>query len=600
MDSRADSLVLAAWDGDLERVESLVSEGVDVNATAGPGLTAYHCAKLRGNQAILEWLLANGAQAGVDMPDRNQIADVIFKRNARSGAPGGALAVVKDGSVVHMSCYGLANVEHAAPITPATAFKLASVSKQFTALAVCMLAQQGEISLDDDIREYIPELHDFGHPIRIRHLLNHTAGLRDTMGSLCLAGWSFDDAITTDHLLSLVLHQKGLNFEPGSEHLYSNTGYVLLAELVQRVTGESFRTWGETNILEPLQMTDSRIRDDYKELVPGKAYGYETGSNGEVRAALDSWAMIGPSGIYSTLEDMAKWAINLDTHEVGGDGAFGQMYRQGLLNDGEQISYASGVDITQYRGAKTIGHGGGGGGFTTFVFYLPEHRVSVVVLYNSNTDVYKSVHDMVDVYLGDRLESQDAGEPADGGKPEPRISDDVLDQYIGTYKVFPAFYITVSRDGDQLMALETNKEICPIQAISETEFRLDSWNQTIRFNPDDSGKVSSLSFLGRTCPKVEEGPSPTMSPIAEDLAGEYYCAELKAIYTIAIEGDQLLARHRRHGSSRLTPAWNEDYRGEWWFMRSVEFDRDEAGVVVGFTVNQWQSRNHRFVKLYGI
>ena len=136
--SRADSLVFAAWDGDLERVESLVSEGVDVNAAAGPGLTAHHCAKLRGNQTMLEWLLANGAKPGLEMPDRNQIADMIFKRNALSDAPGGALAVVRKEDVIHQSCYGLANVEHAAPITPATVFKLASVSKQFTAFAICM------------------------------------------------------------------------------------------------------------------------------------------------------------------------------------------------------------------------------------------------------------------------------------------------------------------------------------------------------------------------------------------------------------------------------------------------------------------------------
>jgi len=597
IETKADSLVFSAWEGDLNRFKSLVSDGVDVNVQIGPGLTALHCAKLRGNNDILKWLLENGAKSSIKMPDKNQIADLIFKRNADVNSPGGALAMVKNGSIIYTSCYGLANLEHAIPITSTTVFKIASGSKQFTGFAVCMLAQQGKISLEDDIRKYIPELYDFGHIIKIKHLLNHTAGLRDTMGSLCLAGWNLDDIITFDHLLTFALNQKGLNFEPGSEHLYSNTGYVLLAELVRRVTGETLRTWEETNILEPLQMTSSHIRDDYTELMPEKAYGYTIGRDGKFHAAPDNMAMIGPSGLYSTIEDMTKWAINLDTHDVGGQGVFDLMFQQGKLNNGEQISYASGLDITEHRGAKMIGHGGGGAGFTTFVMYFPEYHFSAVVLYNINSDVYKTMYDMADIYLGEKLDVREKKAPADKDTPQIRIDEDILDRYIGTYKVFPAFYITISRDDSQLMALETNKEIYPISAISETEFWVAAWNRSLKFNVDDYGQVSDFDFLGRNCPKIEEGSTPSQSPLTEDLTGEYYSEELDVRYTISIEKDTLVVKHRRHGTSHLTPAWKENFRGEWWFMRSVEFNRDENGIVDGLTVSQWQSRNHRFIKV---
>lgn len=591
---QAKELVFASWENNFEKIKSLVSDGVDINAQTGPGLTAYHCAKLRGNQTIQEWLLENGANPDIIMPEKNQIADLIFKRNADSDSPGGALAVVQDGSIVHTSYYGLANLEHNIPITPTTVFYMASVVKQVIGTAIGMLVIEGKISLEDDIHTYIPELYDFGYTIKIRHLLHHTAGFRDTMGSLSLAGWNLDDVITFDHLLTFALNQKGLNFEPGSEHLYSNTGYVLLRELIQRVTGETFRTWVESNVLQPLEMTQSHIHDDYTELVPGKANGYRMGKDGKFHASPNNAGM---NGLYSTIGDMAKVLINLDTHHLGGEPLYNFMVEQGVLNNGEKIAYASALEIGQHRGIKTIHHGGGWAGFTTLIMYFPEYHFSAVVLYNINSDVYGAISDIADVFLGEKLDSK-IGNDQDKSTPQNiNVPDDMLDKYIGTYKVFPAWYFTISRDGSQLMALETNKEIYPLPAISENEFRVDARNQIIKFNMDDSGDVTDFDFLGIMCPKVEEGTTPSQSPLTEDLTGDYYCEELAVKYTIAIENGQLIAKHRRHGTANLMPAWKENFRCDWWFMRSVEFNRDENGIVEGLTVTQWQSRNHRFVKI---
>jgi CubicO group peptidase (beta-lactamase class C family) len=458
------------------------------------------------------------------------------------------------------------------------------------------LVQQGKISLEEDIRKYIPELNDFGQPLKIDHLLHHTSGLRDWPGTLCLAGWNLDDVISFDHIITMAFNQKGLNFEPGSEHLYSNTGYTLLVELVQRVTGETFRKWMDTNILQPLEMTNSHYHDDHTEFVPGKAYGYALARDNKFRAIPNNMMATGSASLHSTVEDMAKWAINLDTHKIGGEPVFNLMYKQAILNNGEKITYVNGLDTGKHRGAETIHHGGGGAGFTTLVMYFPEHHFSAIVLYNINSDVYGAIFDIADIFLGEKLDSKIENDQDKNMKQNVTVPDDVLDKYIGTYKVFPAWYFTISRTGSQLMALETNKEIYPLPAISENEFRIEARNSSIKFNMDDAGQVTDFIFLGITCPKVEEGTTPSQSPLTEDLTGDYYSDELDVRYTIAIDGDKLIAKHRRHGTANLTPAWKENFRGDWWFMRSVEFNRDDKGSVIGLTVTQWQSRNHQFIK----
>ena len=597
--TKVEELVFASWDGDIDKIKSLVSEGIDINAQIGLGLTALHCAKLRGNSTILEWLLKNDANPNIKIPDKNQIADIIFQRKVTPNSPGGTLVMIQNGSIIHKSCYGMANIEHNGAITPTTDFEIASVTKQFVGFAIATLVQQGKISLNDNIRKYIPELNDFDHTLTISHLLHHTSGLRDWPGSLCLAGWNLDDVISNDHILAMAFNQKGLNFEPGSEFLYSNTGYTLMVELVQRVTGKTFRKWIESNVLQPIEMTNSHYHDDRTELLSGKAYGYQLGRDNKYKALPYNFVALGSGSLHSNIEDMAKWAINLDNHKVGGEAVFNLMYQQGILNNGEKVPYASGLEIKDYRGTKTIGHGGGGSGYTTLIMYFPEHHFSAVVLYNINSDVYRTIFDITDVYLGEKLESKQEINKDESMNKNVAISDDKLEKYLGTYKVFPAFYITITSDGNQLMALETNKEIYPISALSETEFWLPAWNQSLKFTVDDSGSVSEFYFLGRKCPKIEEGNAPSQLPLTEDLTGDYYSAELDVRYSISIENDQLVAKHRRHGTANLTPAWREDFRCDWWFMRSVEFDRDKQGNIEGLTVNQWQSRNHKFIKLKG-
>ena len=225
--------------------------------------------------------------------------------------PGAAIVVVKDGKILLKKDYGLANLEHQIPIDSKTVFDIASISKQFCGMAIAVLIEQGLLAYDDDIRKYIPELYDFDETITIGHLLHHTSGIRDWTNSLALAGWSFDDVISMDQILNMAYHQNSLNFRPGSEYLYSNTGYNLLAEVVHRITGKTFREWTHDNIFEPLGMSQSHFYDDHNEVVPFKASSYFRGQDDQFYHSVNSLTALGSSSLYTTTSDLAKWGKQL-------------------------------------------------------------------------------------------------------------------------------------------------------------------------------------------------------------------------------------------------------------------------------------------------
>ena len=523
--------------------------------------------------------------------------DALFANMDNKESPGAAVLIVKDGKVILNKGYGMANLEYKIPITPTTVFDIASVSKQFTGFAISLLIEQGKISLEDDIRQYIPELADFGHTITIGHLIHHTSGLRDWPGTLSLAGLRMDDVISFSQILTMAFNQKELNFIPGAEYSYSNTGYNLLAELVQRVTGESFREWTDINIFQPLGMTDTHFHDDHTEIVTNKAYGYFHGGDNMFHATPNNLTALGSSSLYTTIDDLAKWVMNLDNSKVGGKSVIDRMLQQGMLNNGEQISYAFGLSIDDYQGIKRISHSGGWASFSTYLAYFPEYNFSVVVLNNFPTNPYEAAHDIADIYLADKLEPQNKENNQDEQVAETvNVPIQVLDEYIGTYRLGPAWYVTISRDGDQLMTCATAEDIFPMTATSASTFWIEAYGSSIQFNRDESGQVSNFYYRGMTCPKLK-GISKLISEQLAEFTGEYMSEELKTSYTVAPEGDQLVLKHDHHGTISLIHAWNDDFRGGIWFMNSVEFYRDKEGKVNGFLVTNNRSRNQRFVKI---
>jgi CubicO group peptidase (beta-lactamase class C family) len=347
--------------------------------------------------------LAAQAPAPALSPERQ--VDALFAPWDRPGSPGAAVAVVRDGRVVLARGYGFANLEYDVPIAPSTIFHVASVSKQFTAFAAALLAEEGALSLDDDVRRWVPEVPDFGHTITLRHLIHHTSGLRDQWELLALAGWRLDDVITRDHIFKLLRQQRELNFAPGAEYMYSNMGYTLLAEIVSRAAGEPFPAWMERRVFAPLGMRSTHFHYDHQRLVPGRAYSYApTGAGGYQHAVL-SYANVGATSLFTTVEDLARWIANLESPRVGGPSAMAEMHTRGVLSGGDTIPYGFALVHQDHRGLPILQHGGADAGFRTFLMYFPEERLGVLVLSNvADFNPATMASRVAEAFLGDRME----------------------------------------------------------------------------------------------------------------------------------------------------------------------------------------------------
>lgn len=329
--------------------------------------------------------------------------DAVFARYTPQ-TPGCAIGVFENGRIVLEKGYGSANLEYGIPFTPATPTIMGSVSKQFTAAAIALLAEQGRISLDDDVRKYVPELPDYGKRVTISELVHHTSGIRDFWALVDAAGMRYDDGYTVSDVVSLAARQRHLNFDPGTEYNYSNTGYVLLGVVVQRVTGKTLRQFANEQIFGPLGMTSSQFHDDHNELVRGRAFAYSPAAGGSWK--IDVWNndIVGQGGLMTNVEDLQKWDENFYTGRVGGPAFLAQQLERGRLANGTQIAYAFGLEIGEYRGLRTVEHAGSTGGYRTAITRFPEQHTTVVTLCNVTTaDATGMAHHVADIVLARRF-----------------------------------------------------------------------------------------------------------------------------------------------------------------------------------------------------
>lgn len=537
--------------------------------------------------------LENLEPAATNPGDR---VDQVFAAWDRLGSPGAAVAVVQNGEIVHANGYGSAQLEYGIPIEPTTAFHMASVSKQFTAFAVAMLAAEGRLSLDDDIRTYVPELYDYGHTITIRHLLYHTSGLRDQWSLLTMAGWRMDDVITRDQIFRLVERQRGLNFKPGDEYLYTNTGFTLLAEIVERVTGQTFRDWTAEQIFAPLGMTNTHFHDDHQAIVPNRAYSYQHDPAGGYKKSVLSYANVGATSLFSTIEDLSKWIANFETGEVGGPGLIRLLRSRGVLNSGDSLDYAMGQAIGSYRGLLALYHAGADAGFRTYLLRFPHQRLSVAVLSNLGAiDAGALSRQVAELYLKDQFViAQD-----DQSSDSVLMTDpSVFGEYLGDYDLGPGMVMAISQDGDQLVANATDQRQVNLVPLSADRYVVEGSQQHIQFGRDTYGTVAELRVeetgSSVTAPRVE--PFDSESVQISDYAGAFFADELGTTYTLSVESDTLYATHLRFGSITLYPSGPDAFVTNQWFIREVAFERNDAGDISGFRASNVRVRGLLFEK----
>jgi CubicO group peptidase (beta-lactamase class C family) len=441
--------------------------------------------------------LANQPPAETEIQELTGRVDSLFSQWDRSDSPGCAVAIVKDGTPVYKKGFGCANLEYGIPITPTTVFPAASVSKQFTAFSIAMLAHHGKLSLDDDIRLYLPELPDFGKSITIRQMIHHMSGLRDQWVLLGMAGVSPADVITTENILSLVRHQKELNFDPGAEISYCNTGYTLLAEIVARVAGETYSEYTREDIFEPLDMKNSHFHDDVQMIVRNRAYPYLEDENELIKGVLN-YANVGATGLFTTAEDMAKWLINFDKAGAGGPDVIRQMYETGILNGGEATPIGFGVGVWEYRGQRIVTHSGQDAGYRSYTAYFPEQRFGIVILTNFySIDPSSLSMQIANIFLESVLTGEEADEPSDEKTeaeaiPEvPKLDKDQLREYCGRFysdEIETTYHIVI-RDG-ALVATHIRNEDVNLTSLSKDEFSGDQWwFHKIHFDRNEDGDI---------------------------------------------------------------------------------------------------------------
>lgn len=439
--------------------------------------------------------------------------DSVFRDMDRTSTPGCAVGVVLDGALAFADGYGSANLDHELPITPHTVFYMGSVSKQFTAAAVALAARQGHLSLDDDVRRWFPELPDYGDTVRVRHLVHHTSGIRDYLTLQGIAGGF--GGTTDQEVIDLLARQRALNFAPGERELYSNSGYFLMAELVERATGRSLREYAQEHFFAPLGMRSSHFHDDADHVVRHRATGYapagsgaDGGSDAGAGGARDdfrmnhawSFAQVGSGGLYSNVEDMARWEAAFEEGSIGPPGFRDSLLQRGVLNDGDTLTYAFGVDLREYRGLPMIGHTGSLAGFRSAMVRFPEQRAAVLVFCNvTNANPNDRAMEVVHRVLADEL-GPDTQPPSVASGPEeagdadaprpPGYAPAELSEFAGVYdspEVDVRMRVVV--EGGELL-LERPGGQRSLEAVAADRFGAGPW--TLRFQRDGSGRVTAF------------------------------------------------------------------------------------------------------------
>jgi CubicO group peptidase (beta-lactamase class C family) len=523
--------------------------------------------------------------------------DGLFAEWDKQDSPGCALAVVKDGQIIYKRGYGMANLELGVPITPRSVFYIGSVSKQFTAFCISLLAKEGKLTLDDDIRKHIPEMPDYGNPITIRHLIHHTSGIRDFLELEDIA--SIDPgSYHEQNVLELLARQKGLNFPPGEEYLYSNGGYFLLGVIVKRASGGSLREFAEEKIFKPLGMKSSQFHDDYRRLIKDRASGYFPTGKDRYQNFLTTFDCVGSGGLFSSVEDLFLWDQNFSNGRVGGKDLIDLMHTQGRLNNGQQLDYAFALTIGRYKGLKTVSHGGALGGYRSMLLRFPDQKFSVIILSNlSSFNTTKLARQVADIYLAEFIQEKVQAEPSDQKKAFP-IAVDKLKEKAGAYINRKSGEVARIFFSDDRLTIAAFGSKFPLFAMSETEFRpVEAPAEVkIRFEKQAEGKplLMRLTIEGRN-PETYEAFHP-VEPTQEKLkeyAGDYYSDELEVVFRLAIREGKLCFAHRNAPAGALQPTLEDKFvLGNW----NLSFNRDGERKIAFFTLDAGRVRNLLFAK----
>lgn len=518
--------------------------------------------------------------------------DAIFAEYDKTNSPGCALAILKDGKIIYKRGYGMSNMEYNIAITPTSIFHIASISKQFSAAAIVRLSLEGKLNLNDDIRKYIPEVPDFGHKITFNNLIHHTSGIRDQWVLQFLAGWRYNgDLITEKDILDMLARQKALNFLPGEEYLYCNTGFTLAAVAVKRITGVSLRDYADSVFFKPLGMTNTHFHSDHAEITPNRTSAYSKDNKGIWKISIPVFDNYGATSLFTTIEDLAKWDENFYTKKVGGDAFINLMQITGELNNKTPQTYASGLIVSNYKGHKTVGHSGSDAGYRSNIIRFPDEHFSVVILANlASINPSSLSYKVADLFLKGK-NIQPAAFKADSNIVKGWAGDyfDMstqsvrkLDYNNGKLSVGITELIAIYNSSTELIATGNSSFNIP-NSLSTLTFTGDSSNAQLELFTEGEGRS--------TYKKVNKIKLPSAK--LEEYKGIFYSSELDTKYEVFIKDSSLLVKRPRYDDLKLEPLLKDIFTGNF----NIQFKRNKKEQIEGFFLSAGRVRNLYFEKI---
>ncbi|SMO51073.1 serine hydrolase [Gracilimonas mengyeensis] len=515
--------------------------------------------------------------------------------------PGAAVLVMENGEVTFQESYGMANLTYDIPMQEKTRHNIGSTSKHFLTFGLLLLQEQGQLSLDDDVRDYIPELPEFDHPVTLRNIVTHTSGYREFLNTIAMTGRNPSTDLSQEQIINIVQRQPELQNVPGAEWNYNNTGYALATEVIERVTDESFPEWMRKNVFEPIGMMHTVVRHSPAQIVENRSVGYEPAKSGGYKEVTDLGGAMGAGGIHSTMDDLAKWIQNLLEPKVGTQEMITAMTTPDTLNNGHSSGYGLGLFIQEYKGLTHYHHGGADLAHRSMLMIFPEIGGAVVTQSNFSNFNGSIPNKIADLFFEDHLktEPEQAEEDTTGESEEFAYDVEQFDALTGRYElsVMPGFVLTFSRDGERIYTQATNQPEINLTATSDSTFSLVGVNAAITFHRNEDGSADSLTLHQNghhTAKRISWEPAP------EELAnytGRYFSDEIETVYTVALEDSSLMLQHYQMEEDLELSPGDVDSFSAGFPIADVAFVRDEEGNITGFNASNGRTRGVFFEKM---
>ena len=509
--------------------------------------------------------------------------DAVFENYKSPNTPGCTIALVKDGKVIYEKGYGMSNLEYGIPITPTSIFHVASISKQFTAAAIIMLSLEGKLSLNEDIRKYLPEVPDFGHVITFNHLIHHTSGMRDQWDLQELAGWRDGDLITEDDVLEMLHRQVALNFIPGSEYYYCNTSYTILGVAVKRITGVSLRQYNDSVFFKPLGMLNTHFHSDHSEITPNRTSAYQQDEQGNWKIYIPVFDNYGATSLFTTVEDLSKWDENFYSKRIGGPAFISAMLENGILNNGTKQAYAGGISTESYKGLKTEQHSGADAGYRSNFIRFPDQHFSVILLANhAESQAMLLSQQVADIFL--EIKTKEVPDAIFA------IDSSIVKGWVGTYiDALTKRRIELNFENGNLFLGSTK-----LLPVSNSEFSVPGSSTKFSFSRElgvDKFCVTNVNAINRNYERVVEidlQPSDFL-----EFIGEYYSPELDTKYIVTANDSVLFVKIPRNNKLEFSPFAKDEFSGNFF----IQFSRGKRKKVEGFYLTTGRVRNLYFQKI---